>query len=788
MVNVTDLTCILMLMEPQKYPLAVLYLAKIIYQVFYHSAPICFFLWMYYGTQTEKNSYSKKQQIIIGIPYLFSLLMIFTTVFTHAILYFDEQKVYHHGKLIFILYGEAAFYLIFGVIRVIKNRKVMTPTTRRTIYFYSLLCLLGVIVQVIKPAWRITGFALVVSVLLGYFTLDNPSDYIDKELNLMNRKGLLTNLNRMAFTDNHLELISLKIEGLKNIREVLGRENQIILLQNIVEYLESSFGYKSLYRIADDIFVAQLEVDHEQRLRQLLELQKRFKESFKCGNNDIKVDILINVTVMAMVFGNMGDTSGTGVAFSRDPSTGENHFMAEYLINAQGEDVVAGIRTPMDISALEKQQPKIFKQITTIRNRLEKHYHDMQDMEFTVQEGKLFMLQCRNGKRTGPAAVKMAVDMVAEKLITKEQALLRVKPDQLDQLLHPQFDAKALKAAKALAEGLNASPGAGCGQIVFTAEEAVEMDKAGKKVILVRKETSPDDIAGMYVAQGILTSTGGRTSHAAVVARGMGTPCVCGCAAVVFSGKDAVTIGGKSFKKGDFISIDGSTGKVYGETIPVTPANVSGDLETFLGWADEIRAKSKRVTPSGKTVKGFDVLANAEQNEAAIAFRFGAAGIGLCRTEHMFFEEPKLTSFQKMIISDTTEERKENLKAILPYQEKDFYGIIKAMEGRAVTIRLLDPPLNEFVQAETPELAKALAKKLGVKPSVIDKKYAELNEHNPMLGHRGCRLAITYPEIYETQVEAIARATAKAEKDGLAHDVRIMIPNVTTFQELKQRR
>jgi pyruvate,orthophosphate dikinase len=508
----------------------------------------------------------------------------------------------------------------------------------------------------------------------------------------------------------------------------------------------------------------------------------------KLNNIDERVIKGTAVTVMAMVFGNMGDTSGTGVAFSRDPSTGENHFMAEYLINAQGEDVVAGIRTPMDISALEKQQPKIFKQITTIRNRLEKHYHDMQDMEFTVQEGKLFMLQCRNGKRTGPAAVKMAVDMVAEKLITKEQALLRVKPDQLDQLLHPQFDAKALKAAKALAEGLNASPGAGCGQIVFTAEEAVEMDKAGKKVILVRKETSPDDIAGMYVAQGILTSTGGRTSHAAVVARGMGTPCVCGCAAVVFSGKDTVTIGGKSFKKGDFISIDGSTGKVYGETIPVTPANVSGDLETFLGWADEIRAKSKRTTPSGKTVKGFDVLANAEQNEAAIAFRFGAAGIGLCRTEHMFFEEPKLTSFQKMIISDTTEERKENLKAILPYQEKDFYGIIKAMEGRAVTIRLLDPPLNEFVQAETPELAKALAKKLGVKPSVIDKKYAELNEHNPMLGHRGCRLAITYPEIYETQVEAIARATAKAEKEGLAHDVRIMIPNVTTYQELKQIR
>ena len=507
----------------------------------------------------------------------------------------------------------------------------------------------------------------------------------------------------------------------------------------------------------------------------------------KLNNIDENVIKGTAVTVMAMVFGNMGETSGTGVAFSRDPSPGENHFMAEYLINAQGEDVVAGIRTPMDISALEKQQPEIFKEISTIRDRLEAHYHDMQDMEFTVQEGKLFMLQCRNGKRTGPAAVKMAVDMVGEKMITKEEALLRVKPDQLDQLLHPHFDAKALKAAKPLAEALNASPGAGCGQIVFTAEEAVEWDKEGKKVILVRKETSPDDIAGMYVAQGILTSTGGRTSHAAVVARGMGTPCVCGCAAVVFTSKDTVTIGGKEFKKGDFISIDGSTGRVYGEVIPVTPAAVSGDLETYLSWADEVRAKSVRKV-NGHTVKGFDVKANAEQNEAPQAFRFGAAGIGLCRTEHMFFEEPKLTSFQKMIISETTEERKENLKAILPLQEKDFYGIIKTMEGRDVTIRLLDPPLNEFVQAETPELAAALAKKLGVSVELINKKYAELNEHNPMLGHRGCRLAITYPEIYETQVEAIARATAKAEKEGLKHDVRIMIPNVTTFAELKQIR
>ena len=508
----------------------------------------------------------------------------------------------------------------------------------------------------------------------------------------------------------------------------------------------------------------------------------------KINNIDERVIKGTAVTVMAMVFGNMGNTSGTGVAFSRDPSTGENKFMAEYLINAQGEDVVAGIRTPMDISALEEQQPKIFAEITKIRNRLEKHYRDMQDMEFTVQEGTLYMLQCRNGKRTGPAAVKMAVDMVEEGLIKKEDALLRVKPDQLDQLLHPQFEAKALKEATPIAEALNASPGAGCGQIVFTAEEAVEWSKEGKKIILVRKETSPDDIEGMYVAEGILTSTGGRTSHAAVVARGMGTPCVCGCSDVVFTGKDEVTIGGNKFKKGDIISIDGSSGRVYGEEIPVTPASVSGDLETFLSWADEVRAASKRVTASGKKVNGFDVLANAEQNEAPQAFRFGAAGIGLCRTEHMFFEEPKLSSFQKMILSENTDERKANLKEILPLQQKDFFGIIKTMEGRPVTIRLLDPPLNEFIQAATPAEAKALAEKLGYDVDKITAKYAELNEHNPMLGHRGCRLAITYPEIYEMQVEAIALATAEADKKGIDHDVRIMIPNVTTFAELKQIR
>ncbi|MBR4629434.1 MAG: pyruvate, phosphate dikinase [Treponema sp.] len=495
------------------------------------------------------------------------------------------------------------------------------------------------------------------------------------------------------------------------------------------------------------------------------------------------------VSVMAMVFGNKGDTSGTGVCFSRDPSTGENVFMGEYLMNAQGEDVVAGIRTPQKLAQLEETNKAIYDELCNIRERLEKHYHDMQDMEFTVEEGKLFMLQCRNGKRTGAAAVKMAVDMVAEGLITKEQALLRVEPEQLNQLLLPQLDKDAVKKATEIAAGLNASPGAGCGQIVFTAEEAEAWAKDGKKVLLVRKETSPDDIAGMAVAQGILTSTGGRTSHAAVVARGMGTPCVCGCADITFKDADTISVKGKEYKKGDFLTIDGATGRVFEGQVAVKPATISGDLEKFLGWADEVRNNSVRTTASGKTVQGFNVLANGDTpKNAEDAFRFGAMGIGLCRTEHMFFDEPKLTAFQKMIVSDTTEARKENLAKILPYQQKDFYEIIKTMEGRPVTIRLLDPPLNEFIQAESDAAATALASKLGMDKAALVAKVASLNEHNPMLGHRGCRLAITYPEIYEMQVEAIARATAQLDKENVKHDVRIMIPNVITYKEVEQIR
>ena len=503
--------------------------------------------------------------------------------------------------------------------------------------------------------------------------------------------------------------------------------------------------------------------------------------------NDIRGLKGTAVTVMAMVFGNKGNSSGTGVCFSRDPSNGVNEFMGEYLMNAQGEDVVAGIRTPEKLSQLEKENPDVYKQLCDIRAKLEAHYRDMQDMEFTVEEGKLFMLQCRSGKRTGPAAVKMAVDMVAEKLITKEEALLRVEPNQLDQLLHPTLDPKAVKSAKAIAQGLNASPGAGSGQIVFTADEAEAWTKDGKKVILVRKETSPEDIAGMVAAQGILTSTGGRTSHAAVVARGMGKPCVSGCAEVKILNDNEVAIGDKKFNKGDSITIDGTSGNIYDGILPVVPATISGDLETFLSWADEVRNGSVRKVGNTK-LTGFGIRANADQpDQAENAFKFGADGVGLCRTEHMFFDPAKLPSFRAMIVAEDTEARKAALAKILPLQKNDFDGIIKAMQGKTVTIRLLDPPLNEFVPKPeaTAEIA-ALAKELGMDAEKLTLKIHSLQEANPMLGHRGCRLAITYPEIYEMQVEAIARATAEAEKAGIKHDVQIMIPNVVTYREVAQ--
>ncbi|HCC37346.1 MAG TPA: pyruvate, phosphate dikinase, partial [Treponema sp.] len=495
--------------------------------------------------------------------------------------------------------------------------------------------------------------------------------------------------------------------------------------------------------------------------------------------NDIRNLKGTAVNIQSMVFGNFGEDSGTGVCFSRDPSTGVNEFYGEYLMNAQGEDVVAGIRTPERIATLAQQNPKIYKQLVAIKNKLEKHFRDMQDLEFTVQQGELFLLQTRSGKRAGTAAVKCAVDMVGEKLIDKNTAILRVTPAHLDQLLHPMIDINALKHIKAITKGLNASPGAACGRIVFTAKDAEHWHEHGEKVLLVRKETSPEDIGGMVVSQGVLTSTGGMTSHAAVVARGMGTPCVAGAKGVSVQG-NVVVIGGKTYQEGEWLTIDGSTGDVYEGRLPLVSPEISDDMNTFLGWCDEVRAKAKR-----GSIKGFEIWTNADQPEdAKRAFDFGAQGVGLCRTEHMFFHKEKLIHFRAMIVADTEEERKRHLKEILPLQKKDFFGIFKAMAGRPVVIRLLDPPLHEFVphtKEETQELADYL--KIGV--DVLQPKIDRLVEMNPMLGHRGCRLAVTYPEIYDMQVEAIALAAVECVKQKIPVNPEIMIPIVITARELK---
>jgi pyruvate,orthophosphate dikinase len=487
------------------------------------------------------------------------------------------------------------------------------------------------------------------------------------------------------------------------------------------------------------------------------------------------------VNVQSMVFGNFGEDSGTGVCFSRDPSTGEKEFYGEYLMNAQGEDVVAGIRTPEKLSTLEKTDKKVYDQLVSIKEKLEKHFRDMQDMEFTIQQGNLFLLQTRNAKRTGTAAVKCAVDMVAEKLIDKRTAVLRVSPAHLDQLLHPMIDVQAQKNARQLTKGLNASPGAACGRIVFSAKDAEDWHARKEKVLLVRKDTSPEDISGMAVSQGILTSTGGMTSHAAVVARGMGTPCVSGAKGVSVEGKRAI-IGSKIFKEGDWLTIDGSSGEVYEGQLPLFNPDISRDqdVKTFLEWCDEFRNSARR-----GDIKGFEVRANADLPEdAKRAFAFGAQGVGLCRTEHMFFEKDKLIHFRAMIVAENEADRKEALRKILPLQKRDFFGIFKAMEGRPVTVRLLDPPLHEFVPHTRKEIVE-LAAYLRIKPRHLKAKIERLYEANPMLGHRGCRLAITYPEIYEMQVEAIALAAAECLKQKIPADPEIMIPIVMTARELK---
>ena len=489
--------------------------------------------------------------------------------------------------------------------------------------------------------------------------------------------------------------------------------------------------------------------------------------------NDYPSDWGTAVNVQMMVFGNMGNTSGTGVAFTRNPSTGENKIYGEYLINAQGEDVVAGIRTPNPITQLEQDMPDVYQEFTEIYTKLENHYRDMQDMEFTVEEGKLFFLQTRNGKRTAGAALKIAVDLVAEGKITEETAVCRVEPKQLDQLLHPNFDPKALKAATVIGSALPASPGAAAGKVYFTAEDAKNAAAAGERVILVRLETSPEDIEGMAAARGILTVRGGMTSHAAVVARGMGTCCVSGCGEIKIDEEaKTFTLGGNTYKEGDYISLDGSTGNIYGEDVATIEPEITGDFETLMAWADKARVLKVRT--------------NADTpRDARNAVKFGAEGIGLCRTEHMFFEEDRIMKIRKMIVSKTEEERREALKGLLPLQKGDFVGIYEAMEGRPVTIRLLDPPLHEFVPHTDEDIAE-LAKEMGLTFEDLKATVEGLHEFNPMMGHRGCRLAVSYPEIAEMQARAIIEAAVQVKQEK-GYDVvpEIMIPLVGEKKELK---
>ncbi|MBE6553353.1 MAG: pyruvate, phosphate dikinase [Ruminococcaceae bacterium] len=491
-------------------------------------------------------------------------------------------------------------------------------------------------------------------------------------------------------------------------------------------------------------------------------------------DNDIPYSWGTAVNVQAMAFGNMGDNCGTGVAFTRDPATGEKKLMGEFLTNAQGEDVVAGVRTPMPIAQMAEKFPAAFEEFKKVCEILENHYHDMQDMEFTIENEKLYMLQTRNGKRTAPAALQIAVDLVAEGHKTKEEAVLMIDPRNLDTLLHPQFDAKALKAAKPMGRGLGASPGAACGQAVFSAEDAETWKAAGKKVILVRLETSPEDITGMKAAQGILTVRGGMTSHAAVVARGMGKCCVSGCGEIAMDEENKkFTLAGKTFVEGDYISIDGSTGNIYDGIIPTVDAEISGNFGTIMGWADEFRKLKVRTNA--------DTPADAKK-----ARELGAEGIGLCRTEHMFFEADRIAAFREMICSDTAAEREAALAKILPYQQGDFEKLYEALEGNPVCIRFLDPPLHEFVPTTEEDIA-ILAKAQGKTVEQIKAIISSLHEFNPMMGHRGCRLAVTYPEIAKMQTTAVIRAAINVQKAHADWNVRpeIMIPLVGDVKELK---
>ena len=488
--------------------------------------------------------------------------------------------------------------------------------------------------------------------------------------------------------------------------------------------------------------------------------------------NDIDNNLGTAVNIQSMVFGNMGDTSGTGVAFTRDPATGDNKLLGEYLINAQGEDVVAGIRTPQPIDTLKEVMPEIYKQFIDTVKTLEHHYKDMQDVEFTIEKGRLFFLQTRNGKRTAASAINVAVDLVNEGLITKEEAIMRIEPKQLDQLLHPKFEDKALKEATVLTKGLPASPGAGSGKIYFSAEDAAKASQNGEKVILVRQETSPEDIEGMVCSEGILTARGGMTSHAAVVARGMGKCCVAGCGEIkVDEAAKEVRKDDLVLKEGDFISLDGSTGIVYLGDVAKVEATMTGNFEKLMNWVDEIREMKVRT--------------NADNpRDAKAAVDFGAEGIGLCRTEHMFFDEDRIPAVRKMILSNTVKDRVEALDKLLPMQQQDFVDIYKVMGDRPVNIRLLDPPLHEFLPHDD-ETINELAKDMNIDAKEIKKRIVDLAEFNPMLGHRGCRLAVTYPEIAVMQTKAIINAAIEVNKEGLNVEPEIMIPLVGALNEFR---
>ena len=490
--------------------------------------------------------------------------------------------------------------------------------------------------------------------------------------------------------------------------------------------------------------------------------------------NDIPYSWGTAVNVQPMVFGNLNDKSGTGVAFTRNPATGEKVLFGEYLINAQGEDVVAGIRTPSKISKLQEDMPQVYEQFVDIATRLENHYRDMQDMEFTIENGKLYMLQTRNGKRTATAALKIACDLVDEGMISREEAVMRVEPKQLDALLHPQFDAAALKEAEVIGKGLAASPGAACGRVVFTAEDAKNWAANGEKVVLVRLETSPEDIEGMTASQGILTVRGGMTSHAAVVARGMGTCCVSGCGEIAMHEEEKYfTIGEKEYHEGDWISIDGSTGNIYGCAVKTVEATISGNFDRFMRWADSFRVL--RVRTNADTPR-----------DTAQAVKFGAEGIGLCRTEHMFFEASRIKAMREMIVAKTVEARKEALAKILPYQQGDFVAMYRELKGRPMTVRFLDPPLHEFLPTKEEDIAE-IAGELNISVEELKEVIASLHEFNPMMGHRGCRLAVTYPEIAEMQTTAVIKAAMQVNHEYPWYRIEpeIMIPLVGEVRELK---